>query len=108
MNLSERVSECQPARAAWHSDPPEDQARASMEARVATVEEIRRAGATISVELAARALRLSRSTAYLLIKSGDWPTPLIRVGPRRIRVPQAAMLRLLEVPEYKDSNKESA
>jgi excisionase family DNA binding protein len=48
---------------------------------------------TVSVERAAQALGISRAYAYTLVKSGD--LPVIRLGVRRVRIPSAALLRLL-------------
>lgn len=47
----------------------------------------------LTVEEAAVLLRLSRGTAYEAVKRGDIPT--LRIG-RRLLVPRAALLRLLE------------
>jgi excisionase family DNA binding protein len=49
---------------------------------------------TMSVEETAKALSLGRSTAYEGVRSGQIPS--IRVG-RRIRVPTAAVRRLLQL-----------
>lgn len=46
---------------------------------------------------AAMLLGYGRARAWQLVTSGTWPTPLIRVGPRRVKVPTAAVLRLLEL-----------
>ena len=47
----------------------------------------------LTVEEAAVLLRLSRGTAYEAVKRGDIPT--LRIG-RRLLVPRAALLRLLD------------
>lgn len=49
---------------------------------------------TVSVDAAAKALGVSRASAYAAAKSGEIPT--IRVG-RRMVVPTAALRRLLEL-----------
>lgn len=54
---------------------------------------------TLSVPEAGRLLAgLSRSTSYELAARGEFPVPVFRVG-ALLRVPTAAVLRLLEVDE---------
>ena len=50
--------------------------------------------AAVGVTEAADLLGVGRSLAYSLIRSGDWPTPVIRVG-RLIRIPTTPLLTLL-------------
>jgi hypothetical protein len=52
---------------------------------------------TVSIELAGRALGISRSYAYAMAHTGDLPT--IALGARRKRVPTAALLRMLQVED---------
>ena len=52
--------------------------------------------AVIDVETAGRLLGLGRSAAYQLVKDGQWPTPVLRLG-RRWRVLTAPLLALLGV-----------
>lgn len=52
--------------------------------------------AVLDVPTAARALGLSRTAAYELIRVGGWPTPVFRLG-RLIRIPTAPILSLLGV-----------
>ena len=52
--------------------------------------------AAVDVATAAAALGTSRTAAYQLIRDGQWPTPVFRVG-RLIRVPTAPILRLLGI-----------
>ncbi len=52
--------------------------------------------AAVDLCTAARALGLGRTKAQELARSGQWPTPLLRLG-AQYRVPTAALLRLLEV-----------
>ena len=49
----------------------------------------------LSVEAAAKALRISRNLAYQAARNGQ--LPCIRIG-RRLLVPRRALERLLEVP----------
>lgn len=43
---------------------------------------------------AAFLLGISRTAAYELVRSGDWPTPVLRLG-CRIKIPTEPLLRLL-------------
>jgi excisionase family DNA binding protein len=69
-------------------------------------DEIRRLPPALTVEQAARLLRIGRSKAYEAVKTGEWPTRVLRVG-RCIRIPTADVLRLLGLPP-EDSDKEQA
>lgn len=59
-----------------------------------TTEEVRLLPTVIDVPTAARALGLGRSTAYELVRLGEWPTPVLRLG-RLIRIPSAPLAELL-------------
>jgi predicted site-specific integrase-resolvase len=50
--------------------------------------------AVVDVTTAATMLGIGRTLAYRLVKTGQWPTPLIRVG-RLIKVPTQPLLELL-------------
>lgn len=52
--------------------------------------------AAVDLTTAARALGIGRTKSQELARSGQWPTPLLRLG-AQYRVPTAALLRLLEV-----------
>jgi excisionase family DNA binding protein len=52
--------------------------------------------AVLDVPTAAKALGLSRTAAYELIRAGEWPTPVFRLG-RLIRIPTAPILELLGI-----------
>jgi excisionase family DNA binding protein len=60
-----------------------------------TLDDLRREGVTISVERAGTYCGVSRSLAYQMARDGSLPT--IKLGARRVRVPTAALLRLLGV-----------
>ncbi|TRW88265.1 helix-turn-helix domain-containing protein [Mycolicibacterium sp. 018/SC-01/001] len=60
-----------------------------------TLDELRSGPATISVEEAARFLGVSRAYAYVMVREGH--LPVIRLGTKRVRVPSAALARLLGV-----------
>lgn len=48
----------------------------------------------IDLVSAAGLLGLGRTTAYKLVRTGEWPTPVIRIG-RLIKVPTAPLRDLL-------------
>jgi hypothetical protein len=50
----------------------------------------------VDVETAASALGLGRSAAYALVRTGRWPTPVLRLG-KRIKIPTAPLLELIGV-----------
>jgi len=58
-----------------------------------TLAELREEPSTISVERAGRYIGVSRSYSYQLVREGRLPT--IRLGARRVRIPTAALLRIL-------------
>jgi predicted DNA-binding transcriptional regulator AlpA len=57
--------------------------------------------AVIDVPTAAKALGLSRTAAYDLIKDDEWPTPVFRLG-RLIRIPTTPILALLGIDTEHD------
>ncbi len=52
----------------------------------------------IDVTTAATVLGVGRSLAYELVRTGQWPTPVLRMG-RLVKIPTAPLLRLLEQPD---------
>jgi len=52
---------------------------------------------TITIEVAAKALGISRNGAYAAAARGD--LPVIRIGARRVVVPTAALRRMLQLDE---------
>ena len=48
----------------------------------------------VDLVTAAAVLGIGRTTAYELVRTGRWPTPVLRLG-SRIRVPTAALRELL-------------
>jgi len=61
-----------------------------------TREELLALPAVVDIPTAAEVLGVGRSSAYELVRAGDWPTPILRFG-RLIRVPTAPLLALLGV-----------
>jgi len=51
--------------------------------------------AVLDLPAAARLLGVGRTLAYELVRNGEWPTPIIRIG-KLIRVPTRPLLDLLE------------
>ncbi|MGW0037489.1 helix-turn-helix transcriptional regulator [Gordonia sp. NPDC003376] len=58
-----------------------------------TLADLRDGPPTVSIETAAEYLGVSRAYGYRLAKAGHIPT--IRLGARRLRVPAAALYKLL-------------
>jgi predicted DNA-binding transcriptional regulator AlpA len=48
----------------------------------------------VDVPTAARVLGVGRTSAYELVRTGQWPTPVLRLG-RLVRVPSAPLLELI-------------
>jgi predicted DNA-binding transcriptional regulator AlpA len=59
-----------------------------------TADEVRALPAVVDLTTAARVLGLGRSAAYELVRTGAWPTPVLRLG-RLIKVPSAPLVELL-------------
>jgi excisionase family DNA binding protein len=55
----------------------------------------------VDLPTAARALGVGRNTAYELVRSGTWPTPVLRVG-RLIKVRRSSLLHLLGIGAVPD------
>ncbi|MFN8127167.1 MAG: hypothetical protein U0R28_00050 [Candidatus Nanopelagicales bacterium] len=51
--------------------------------------------ALLDVPTAATVLRIGRSLAYELVRTGQWPTPVLRIG-RLIKIPTAPLRRLID------------
>lgn len=50
----------------------------------------------IDIPTASRVLGLGRSAAYELVRTGQWPTPILRLG-RLIKVPSQPLLKLVGI-----------
>jgi len=61
-----------------------------------TIEQIRHLPPVVDVATAAAVLGIGRTAAYELIRIGQWPTPILRLG-KLIRVPSAPLLDLVGV-----------
>jgi predicted DNA-binding transcriptional regulator AlpA len=48
----------------------------------------------LDVPQAARMLGIGRTLAYKLVRTGEWPTPVVRVG-RLIKIPSGPLIELL-------------
>lgn len=58
--------------------------------------DLQRLPAVVDLMTAAAALGIGRTTAYEMVRTGRWPTPVLRLG-NRIRVPTAALRELLSL-----------
>jgi len=59
-------------------------------------EQVRTLPTVVDVPTAAALPGVGRTAAYELIRSGDWPTPVLRLG-KLIRIPTAPLLDLVGV-----------
>ncbi len=59
-------------------------------------EDLRQLPVVVDLVTAAAVLGIGRTTAYELVRTGRWPTPVLRLG-SRIRVPTAALRELLSL-----------
>lgn len=59
-----------------------------------TATEVRRLPAVVDVVTAAEVLGIGRTVAYELIRTGRFPTPVLRVG-RQVRIPTSYLIELL-------------
>jgi excisionase family DNA binding protein len=57
----------------------------------------------LSVEQAATMLGIGRTLAYELIRSGDWPTPILHLG-RLIKIPSGPLMSLLRDGHLSDGD----
>lgn len=59
------------------------------------IEELAGLPALLDVPDAARVLGIGRSLAYELVRRGEWPTEVLRIG-KLIKIPTAPLLRRLQ------------
>lgn len=59
-------------------------------------DDLRKLPVVVDLLTAAEVLGVGRTAAYEMVRSGRWPTPVIRLG-SRIRVPTAALRELLSL-----------
>ena len=57
----------------------------------------------LDVPTAAKVLSVGRTAAYELIRTGEWPTPVFRLG-KLIRIPTAPLLELIGVDSRTTAN----
>jgi excisionase family DNA binding protein len=76
---------------------PADAPRTALTAADWTPARIRALGPVTDVPTAAAIFGIGRSTAYDLLKAGEFPIPVIQIG-SRYRVPVAAILAALHLP----------
>lgn len=63
-----------------------------------TRDEIHALPALLDVTTAAQVLGIGRSLAYDLVRTGQWPTPVLHIG-RLIKIPTAPLLSLVDKGE---------
>lgn len=61
-----------------------------------TIERAQSLPPVVDVPTAAAMLGIGRTAAYDLIRAGDWPTPVLRLG-KLIRIPSGPLLELVQV-----------
>ena len=61
-----------------------------------TEDDLQELPVVVDLLTAAAALGVGRTTAYDMVRTGRWPTPVLRLG-HRIRVPTAALRELLRL-----------
>lgn len=59
-----------------------------------TLDDVEQLPPTVGLLTAARMLGVGRTAAYELVRTGKWPTPVLRLG-RAIRIPTAPLLAQL-------------
>jgi len=72
-----------------------------------TREELLSLPPTVDVTTAAAVLGIRRTCAYELIRTGEWPSPILHLG-RAVRVPTAPLLELVGIREYSMALRASA
>ncbi len=72
-----------------------------------TAEEVRALPAVLDLPTAARVLGVGRTIAYELVRTGQWPTPVLRLG-KLIRVPTAPLVDLLGLDRLERSPQDPA
>lgn len=81
------VAELPPPVSAANNDPPAD---------ALTSSELAALPGVLDVITAARVLGIGRTMAYELVRTDQWPTPVLRVG-RLVKIPTAPLLALLGI-----------
>lgn len=59
-------------------------------------DDLRQLPVVVDLVTAAAVLGIGRTTAYELVRTSCWPTPVLRLG-NRIRIPTAALRELLSL-----------
>jgi len=68
-----------------------------MDRTVVKLDSLADAGPTVTVDVAAQCLGIGRSLAYQLLKRGEFPVRVLKVGNRN-RIPTADLRTLLGIP----------
>lgn len=62
-------------------------------------EKLERLPALLDVPRAAQVLGIGRSLAYELVRRGEWPTAVLRIG-RLIKIPSGPLVELVETGRW--------
>jgi hypothetical protein len=73
-----------------------EEAAMTQASRQMTVERVQNLPPVVDVVTAAAILGIGRTAAYELIRVGEWPTPVLRLG-KLIRIPTAPLLELVRI-----------
>lgn len=65
-------------------------------------EEVQSLPPVLDVPTAGRLLGLGRAASYQLVRRGEFPSPVLRLG-KQLRVPTAPLLRLLGLTEFESA-----
>ena len=61
----------------------------------------------VDVPTAAAVFGVGKSAAYELVRTGQWPTPIVRLG-RQIRIPTLPLLALVGITESRQEVTEAS
>ena len=62
-------------------------------------EKLREQGLTVTVDVAAEALGITRGKAYDAIHRGTFPVPVLKISKRCWMIPTASLLKVLDLTE---------
>lgn len=89
------------------TETPPEPAPAPRDSAAMTTAEVLDLPPSVDLETACRAFRISPATGYRLVKSNDFPCPVVRLG-RAIRVPKTGLLRVLGLEAALDASASGA
>ncbi len=77
-------------------EPTAGAARADSGGRTLSIDQVRRLPAVVDLVTAARALGIGRTTAYAMVRRGEFPVTVFKTG-ATFKVPTAPLLVLLQL-----------